>query len=72
MEQTNSHFRTMHEVEVIYLEKGMYKSRKFAYYIKEEAEKIYLRTVNKFKEVGNAIITLRDEYNVILKIQSFR
>lgn len=71
MTQNNSHFRTMHEVEVIYLKDGIYESRKFAYYLEDEAVKIYQRTINKFKEIGNAIVTLRDEQNTLLKIERF-
>ncbi len=63
----DSHFREMNEVEVIYLEKGFYKSRKFAYYLKDEADKVYQRTVNKFRDVGNVLIIQRDENGTLIK-----
>lgn len=67
----DSHFREMNEIEVIYLKKGFYESRKFAYYLKEEADKIYQRTVNKFRDVGNVLIIQRDEQGALIKSTRF-
>lgn len=67
MKLNDQHFRTMHQVEVIYLKNGMYESRKFAYYLEDEAEKMYQRTLNKFKEKGNVLVTLRNETDSLLK-----
>lgn len=71
MTPTNCHFREMNEVEVIYLKRGMYESRKFAYYLKEEADKIYQRTINKFRDVGNVLIIQRDEQGTLIKSTRF-
>lgn len=75
MTQANSpsdaHFRTMNEVEVIYLKKGLYDSRKSGYYLAEEANKIYQRTVNKFRDTGNVLIIQRDEQGTLLKSTRF-
>ncbi len=75
MEQTichsDAHHRTMNEIEVIYLKKGFYESRKFAYYLKEEADKVYQRTVNKFRDVGNVLIIQRDENGTLIKNTRF-
>ena len=71
MTQTNSHFRTMNEIEVIYLEKGMYENRKFAYYTEGEVDKVYQRTVNKFRDVGNVLIIQRDEQGTLIKSTRF-
>lgn len=60
----------MHYVEVIYLEKGQYKSRKKVDYLEKEATVMFLRTVNKFKEESkNALICLRDEAHQLLKVE---
>lgn len=67
---SDQHYRTMHQVEVIYLKNGMYDNRKFSYYLSDEAENIYIRTVNKFKGNSNALVTLRDENGYLIK--SFR
>lgn len=67
----DSHFREMNEIEVIYLKKGFYESRKFAYYLKEEADKVYQRTVNKFRDVGNVLIIQRDENGTLIKNTRF-
>ncbi len=71
MTQTNSHFRTMNEVEVIYLKKGMYENRKFAYYTEGEVDKVYQRTVNKFRDTGNVLIIQRDEQGTLIKSTRF-
>lgn len=63
-----SHFRTLHYVEVTYLEKGMPSSGKHVHYDEKEAAEMYMRTINKFKvEKKNALIQLRDENHQLLK-----
>jgi hypothetical protein len=48
-------------VEVIYLEKGSYKSRKFFSYPAGEAERVYRATLEKFKkEKTPALVMIRD------------
>jgi len=71
MKSTDPHYREMNEIEVIYLKKGFYESRKFAYYLKEEADKVYQRTVNKFRDVGNVLIIQRDEQGTLIKNTRF-
>lgn len=68
---SDAHFRTMNEVEVIYLKKGFYDSRKSGHYLVEEANKIYQRTVNKFRETGNVLIVQRDEQGTLIKSTRF-
>lgn len=65
-----SNYRTMNYVEVIYLQKGQYQSRKKVDYLEKEAAVMFLRTVNKFKEEKkNALICLRDEAHQLLKVE---
>lgn len=71
MKSTDAHYREMNEVEVVYLKKGFYDSRKFAYYMAEEAEKVFTRTVNKFRDIGNVIINHRDEAGTLIKSERF-
>ncbi len=65
MDQTN---RTLHYVEVIYFKNLQYQDRKHNHYPKEEAELMYLRTTNKFKEEKQqVIIALREENHMLIK-----
>ncbi len=68
---SDAHYREMNEIEVIYLKKGFYESRKFAYYLTEEADKVYQRTVNKFRDIGNVLIIQRDEQGTLIKSTRF-
>lgn len=64
----DSTHRTMREISVSYFEKGEYKSGKHQSYIDQEAELIYQRTLNKFKETKEqVIICMRDEFNNMIK-----
>lgn len=68
---SDKHYRTLHEVEVIYLKNGMYAGRKFTSYPVEEAATIYQRTLNKFRELKNAIVIRRDENNNMISNERF-
>lgn len=60
--------RTLHYVEVIYLENMRYQKRKHEHYTEQEARNMFLRTMNKFKEENkNAIICLRHENHELIK-----
>lgn len=60
--------RTMHEVSVYYFKDGKYKECKFSSYMKDEAQTIYQRTVNKFNESKEqVIIAVRDEFDLMIK-----
>jgi hypothetical protein len=68
MEQTTSHFRTLHYVEVIYLRNGQYTGKKFVHYPVDEAKTMYARTINKFKEDSTkALVCLREENHQLIK-----
>jgi hypothetical protein len=68
MEQTTSHFRTLHYVEVIYLSNGQCAGKKFVYYPVDEARVMFARTINKFKdEKTRALICLREENHQLIK-----
>lgn len=65
---SDSNYRIMHEVSVYYFEAGKYKECKFSHYLKDDAQTIYQRTVNKFKESkAQVIIALRDEFDSMIK-----
>lgn len=66
-----SHFRTMHYVDVVYLnDKGQYGSSKQVHYTEKEAAEMYLRTINKLKqEKKSALIQLRDEQHQLIKCE---
>lgn len=65
---TDQHHRTLHYVEVIYLTNGMVTGKKFIHYPVEEALKMYMRTINKFRgEKTSALICLREENHNIIK-----
>lgn len=71
MEQTkspsDSHHRTLHYVEVIYLHNGMPNSKKFVHYPVDEAKVMFSRTVNKFKqEKTSALVCLREENHQLI------
>lgn len=67
MEQTTSHFRTLHYVDVIYLNNGMPTGRKFVHYPTEEARLMFSRTINKFKEEKtSALVCLREENHSLI------
>ena len=58
----------MYEVSVSYFKKSEWQSYKSFQYPQEEAEKMYLRTTNKFTESKEeVIICMRDEKGEILK-----
>lgn len=62
--------RTLHYVEVIYLENMKYKKRKHEHYPVNEAKNMYLRTINKFKEdKKNAVVCLRQENHELIKAE---
>lgn len=64
----DTHHRTLHYVEVIYLTNGMPSSKKFVHYPVEEAAVMFSRTINKFKqEKTSALICLREENHKLLK-----
>lgn len=67
--QMNSHFRTMHYVEVLYMKGIEFLDRKSEWYPKDEAAIIFKRAVKKFTEdkSKNVIITLRDEQHLVLE-----
>ncbi len=67
---SDQHHRTLHYVEVIYLEKMKYHKRKHEHYPEKEAATMYMRTINKFREdKKNAIICLREENHQLLKCE---
>jgi len=58
----------LHYVEVVYLKNGQPNGLKFAHYPEEEAERMYQRTINKFKQENrSALINLREENHMLLK-----
>jgi hypothetical protein len=58
----------MNYVEVIYLLKGFFESRKALYFPKDEAEKIFTLTVKQFKEEKKeALVVLRGEHHGLIK-----
>jgi hypothetical protein len=66
MDQNN---RILHYVEVIYFDGINYRERKSAHYIPNEANAVYMKTVEKIG--GQAvIITLREENHNLLKSHS--
>lgn len=55
-------------VEVIYLLKGFFESRKVLYFLKDEAERVYILTVKQFKEEKKeALVVLRGEHHGLIK-----
>ena len=69
----NSHFRTLHYVEVLYFIKGQYDKRNFKHYPEDEAKKIYQRTINKAKQDKlTVMICLREEnHNLLEHVKTF-
>lgn len=60
--------RTLNYVEVLYFDKGKFKSRKHAYYPVEESEKIFQRTINKMTEDKiESMVCLRTETHELIK-----
>lgn len=65
---SDTHNRTLHYVDVIYLSKGKYDGRKHAHYPEQEAVIMFQRTINKFKEEKKeALICLREENHSLIK-----
>lgn len=65
---TDSKHRTLFYVEVVYLDKGKPSGVKFQHYPEAEAERMYLRTINKFKqEKRDALVNLREENHQLIK-----
>ena len=55
-------------VEVIYLLKGLFESRKALYFPKDEAERVYILTVKQFKEEKKeALVCLRGGGHGLIK-----
>ena len=58
-------------VEVVYMDKQKFLSRKIMWYQPNEAHKIYLRTIDKFmRDAKNVIVCIRDNDHILIK--SFR
>jgi hypothetical protein len=58
----------MNYVEVIYLLKGFFESRKALYFPQDEAEKIFILTVKQFKEEKKeALVVLRGGGHGLIK-----
>ena len=67
---SDKQYRTLHYVEVVYLSQGFFKERKFLYYPEKEAEKMYMRTVNKMtQDKVSSLVTLRKEDHTLIKSQ---
>ena len=61
-------FRILNYVEVVYLVRGLFESRKFSHYPKDEAERMYVRTVAKLRaEKRPALVQLREENHQLIK-----
>ena len=61
----------MNYVEVIYMDKVKFIARKTMWYAPNEANRIYLKTIDKFtRETKDVIVALRDENHYLVK--SFR
>jgi hypothetical protein len=54
----------MNYVEVIYLLKGFFESRKALYFPQDEAEKIFILTVKQFKEEKKEGMCFRGRKNL--------
>jgi hypothetical protein len=64
----DSHYRTLHYVEVIYLTRMQPINLKVRYYPEAEASRVFSGTVKKLKEEGiSALINLREENHNLLK-----
>lgn len=61
----------MNYVEVVYMNKNSFQGRKTMWYTPNEANKIYLKTIDKFmRESKDVIVCVRDSDHILIK--SFR
>jgi hypothetical protein len=65
----DKHFRSLHYVEVIYMNGSFFLYRRLHFYEPKEAILIYQRTINKFTACKNqnVIISLREENHHLIK-----
>ena len=65
------HSKEMNYVEVVYMNKNKFLSRKTMWYEPNEAHRIYLKTIDKFtRETKDVIVCIRDMNHYLIK--SFR
>jgi hypothetical protein len=60
--------KEMNYVEVVYMNKNKYLSRKTMWYEPNQAHKIYLKTIDKFmRETKDVIVCIRDQDHILIK-----
>lgn len=65
---TDSHYRQVRYVEVVYLKNMEVEKIRREHYSPEEAESIYSSTVKKFVKIGQqALVMIREENHQLIK-----